>query len=56
MYASKSPNGDGPVPEVLDPVCTTPPAEDKNGDCVVDLLDLVIFTDGWLDCGWDKGC
>jgi hypothetical protein len=35
--------------------CVENPAMDLNGDCVVDLLDFIIFADDWFVCGyWDQ--
>jgi hypothetical protein len=34
-------------------VCPEHPAMDFNRDCKVDLLDLAIFLDSWLDCNLD---
>ncbi len=31
-------------------VCSSPPAEDSNNDCRVDLLDLAEFAVQWLEC------
>ena len=36
-----------------DPNCINPPLADFNGDCWIDSLDLLIFVNGWLDCGLD---
>jgi hypothetical protein len=44
---------------VLKAVCTSPPVGDLNGDCLVDLKDLDVFTDQWLytgDCSADPNC
>ncbi len=50
IYASKSPNGDGPEPE---PECVDRPSKDYNNDCRVDLRDFAEFLSEWLACGLD---
>jgi hypothetical protein len=32
-------------------VCDSPPTMDFTDDCVVDIADLIIFVQSWLDCG-----
>jgi hypothetical protein len=32
-------------------VCTSRPEFDFNGDCIVDVQDLAVMVDGWLECG-----
>ncbi len=50
IYASKSPNGDGPEPV---PECVNRPSKDFNNDCKVDLADFAEFLSEWLACGLD---
>lgn len=33
--------------------CSSPPPEDLSGDCLVNLVDLAILANAWLDCGYD---
>lgn len=32
-------------------VCVNKPADDLDGDCIVDINDFAIFAAQWLDCG-----
>lgn len=60
LYAL-GPDGEPKDPAIVNP-CINPldPAYDVNGDCRVDLADLVEFIlradDGWLSCGRLHGC
>ncbi len=47
--------GDGQIPDWI-PFCTEFPVADINHDCIVNLEDLAIFAEQWLDCNLYPDC
>ena len=42
--------------DVMGPICLSPPVNDLNDDCRVNLADLAIIADEWLYCGEYPTC
>lgn len=53
IYASSNPEAAILVNPAEEPICTTALQADLDGNCRINLLDLAIMADEWLDCNLD---